>query len=63
MHANQNQADVPAVYPVSVRMNRMTQLLKSARPRTDAEALRLLRGAFPGSSLAERVAAIARVQD
>lgn len=58
-----DQGSSPSAHPITVTMNRMTQLLRATRPRTDAEALRLLRGAFPGSSLAERVAAIARVQD
>lgn len=38
----------------------MTSHLAAARPRSDAEALRLLRQAFPGAPLAARVAAMAR---
>jgi hypothetical protein len=49
----------PAV-PVTATMNRMTRMLKHVRPATDAEALRLLRAAFPQTSLADRIAAIAR---
>lgn len=37
----------------------MRQLLDLARPRSDAEALRLLRQAFPSASLADRVTAMA----
>ncbi|MDF2994616.1 MAG: putative transferase [Xanthobacteraceae bacterium] len=37
----------------------MTKHLAAARPRSDAEALRLLRQAFPGAPLAARVAAMA----
>ena len=46
--------------PVTAAMNRMTRMLKHVRPATDAEALRLLRAAFPQSSLADRIAALAR---
>jgi hypothetical protein len=35
-------------------------MLKHVRPATDAEALRLLRAAFPQTSLADRLAALAR---
>lgn len=38
----------------------MTQHLDVAQPRTDAEALRILRQAFPAAPLAARVAAMAR---
>jgi hypothetical protein len=37
----------------------MSNHLAAARPRSDAEALRLLRQAFPGAPLAARVAAMA----
>lgn len=37
----------------------MSQHLAHARPRSDAEALRLLRQAFPAAPLAARVAAMA----
>jgi hypothetical protein len=46
--------------PITATMNRMTRMLKHVRPATDAEALRLLRAAFPQTSLADRIAAIAR---
>lgn len=46
--------------PVTAAMNRMTRMLKHERPATDAEALRMLRAAFPQSSFAERIAALAR---
>ncbi|MCK0209845.1 transferase [Starkeya koreensis] len=38
----------------------MSQHLDLARPGSDAEALRLLRQAFPGASLTARVEAMAR---
>lgn len=38
----------------------MTQLLDHTRPGSDAEALRLLRQAFPAAPLAARVEAMAR---
>ncbi|PZQ81623.1 MAG: transferase [Ancylobacter novellus] len=38
----------------------MTQLLDLTRPGSDAEALRLLREAFPASPLAARVEAMTR---
>jgi hypothetical protein len=46
--------------PVTAIMNRMTRMLQSVRPATDAEALRLLRAAFPQTSLADRIAALTR---
>ena len=46
--------------PVTAALNRMTRMLMHVRPATDAEALRLLRAAFPQSSLADRIAALAR---
>jgi len=46
--------------PVSATMNRMTRLLKTVRPMTDAEALRMLRAAFPQTSLQDRIAALTR---
>jgi len=50
------QADAP----ITTTMNRMRRLLKTVRPATDAEALRMLRAAFPQTSLGERIAALAR---
>lgn len=38
----------------------MTQMLDLTRPSSDAEALRLLREAFPAAPLASRVEAMAR---
>ncbi len=46
--------------PVTATMNRMTRLLKAVRPASDAEALRMLRAAFPQTSLTDRIAALAR---
>ena len=46
--------------PITATMNRMTRLLKTVRPGSDAEALRMLRAAFPQTSLADRIAALAR---
>lgn len=47
-----------AAEPASL-VHRMSNHLAAARPRSDAEALRLLRQAFPGAPLAARVAAMA----
>lgn len=41
------------------RMRAMHELLGRMRPETDAEALHALRNAFPASSLADRVKAVA----
>lgn len=46
--------------PVTATMNRMTRLLKTVSPASDAEALRMLRAAFPQMSLKDRIAALAR---
>jgi hypothetical protein len=46
--------------PVTATMNRMTSLLKTVKPASDAEALRMLRAAFPQMSLKDRIAALAR---
>ena len=46
--------------PVTATMNRMTRLLKTVRPGSDAEALRMLRAAFPQTSLKDRIAALVR---
>jgi hypothetical protein len=48
-----------AEMPVTATMNRMRRMLSTVRPATDAEALRMLRSAFPQTTLAERIAAIA----
>lgn len=46
--------------PVTAVMNRMTRMLKTVRPTSDAEALKMLRAAFPQTSLSERIAALVR---
>lgn len=43
---------------LDVRFSDMRALLARVRPSTDAEALRALRTAFPGTSLSDRVAAL-----
>ena len=53
------QGAAAAERPITATMNRMIRLLKTVRPGSDAEALRMLRGAFPDSTLAQRIAAIA----
>lgn len=58
MPAIHEEAAVPTDRPVSATINRMIRLLQAVRPSSDAEALRMLRGAFPQSSLAQRIAAI-----
>jgi hypothetical protein len=45
------------------RIAAMRALLSTMRPLTDAEALHTLRQAFPGTSLADRVAALARREE
>ncbi len=52
----------PACWSAEIedRVAAMRALLETLRPLTDAEALQTLRQAFPGASLADRVAAIAR---
>jgi hypothetical protein len=57
------QSPVATERPMTATMNRMIRLLKTVRPGTDAEALRMLRGAFPESTLAQRIAAIASNAD
>lgn len=46
---------------LEVRLAAMRAVLARARPGSDAEALRILRSAFPESSLTERVAILAGV--
>jgi hypothetical protein len=53
------QSAAAAERPMTATMNRMIGFLKTVRPGSDAEALRVLRGAFPDSTLAQRIAAIA----
>lgn len=57
------QSPVATERPMTATMNRMIRLLKTVRPGSDAEALRMLRGAFPDSTLAQRIAAIASHAD
>ncbi len=57
------QSPVATERPMTATMNRMIRLLKTVRPDSDAEALRMLRGAFPDSTLAQRIAAIASHAD
>ena len=45
---------------LEIRLTAMRALLERVRPGSDAEALHALRAAFPGSSLSERVAVLAR---
>lgn len=49
--------------PVSASLDRMIHFLAETRPASDAEALRLLRGAFPDSRLSARIAAVAHRGD
>lgn len=54
-----SRTDVALPAPVPSLATLMSTHLAAARPRSDAEALRLLRQAFPAAPLAARVAAIA----
>ncbi|MDK9696215.1 MAG: hypothetical protein OEL76_07485 [Siculibacillus sp.] len=54
-------SETPAVRYVAsleARIAAMREALAHMRPGSDAEALGVLRAAFPGSSLSERVAAL-----
>jgi hypothetical protein len=57
-------AQSPSVSPagMSTLEARMEVMLRALRPRSHAEALRLLRARFPESTLAERIAALTRHQ-
>lgn len=44
----------------SVLIQRMRVMLSALKPRSDAEALKLLRAKFPESTLGERLTALAR---
>jgi hypothetical protein len=48
---------------ISASLDRMIRFLSESRPANDAEALRLLRGAFPDSHLSARIAAVAHRGD
>lgn len=54
----------PAVAPecVSPLTKRMHLMLATLKPRTDAEALKLLRTSFPHSTLHERLNALTRLR-
>ncbi len=54
--------DAPTVAPEydSPLTKRMQLMLATLKPRTDAEALKLLRTSFPHSTLNERLGALAR---
>lgn len=54
----------PAIAPEDVGplIGRMQLLLSTLRPRSDAEALRLLRTSFPQSTLSERLSALSRLR-
>lgn len=55
-------SDAPAIAPdgFAALEGRMALMLSALKPRSDAEALRLLRANFPESSLAQRMAALAQ---
>ncbi|MBY0531447.1 MAG: hypothetical protein K2P86_05695 [Xanthobacteraceae bacterium] len=50
----------PAIAPdcVSPLVSRMQLMLSTLKPRSDAEALKLLRTSFPQSTLSERLSAL-----
>ena len=50
----------PALAPqdASPLVGRMRLMLSTLRPRSDAEALKLLRSSFPQASLSERLSAL-----
>lgn len=56
---NRGQHGEARIGEPGVLAHMMSKHLAAARPRSDAEALRLLRQAFPGAPLAARVAAMA----
>jgi hypothetical protein len=60
MQTIEEEIPLAADMPTTATMNRMTRLLKTVRPTSNADALRMLRAAFPESSLTERIAALAR---
>lgn len=49
----------PSRGAISASLDRMIHFLSENKPASDAEALRLLRGAFPDSKLSARIAAVA----
>ena len=54
------ETSTAAEAPLNAVMNRMTRMLRTVRPASDAEALRMLRAAFPQTTLQDRIAALAR---
>lgn len=54
----------PAIAPdgISPLVVRMRLMLASLRPRSDAEALKLLRSSFPQSTLGERLNALSSIR-
>lgn len=50
----------PAIAPESISplVSRMKLMLSTLKPRSDAEALKLLRTSFPQSTLSERLSAL-----
>jgi hypothetical protein len=54
----------PAIAPegISSLSQRMQILLSALRPRSDAEALKLLRTRFPQSTLSERLDALSKLR-
>ncbi|MCC6948509.1 MAG: hypothetical protein IT539_12140 [Bradyrhizobiaceae bacterium] len=63
MRAELNTQAGPRRGAISASLDRMIHFLSEVRPATDAEALRLLRGAFPDSNLSARIAAVAHRDD
>ncbi len=47
---------------LSPLVGRMRLMLSTLRPRSDAEALKLLRTSFPQSTLSERLSALSNTQ-
>jgi hypothetical protein len=60
MQTIEEEIPLTAELPTTATMNRMTRLLRTVRPVSNAEALRMLRAAFPETTLSERIAALAR---
>lgn len=52
----------PAIAPDSISplVSRMRLMLSTLKPRSDAEALKLLRTRFPQSTLSERLSALSQ---
>ncbi len=56
--------DAPTIVPESTTSlaRRMLLLLSALNPRSDAEALKLLRSRFPQSTLSERLSALSNLR-